>query len=200
VSFEMPSLGVPHSLIAIELCLRLAPGSAPRTRLHQIVAQHPAATSRDAKWKMLAEASRILHGNLDQAVRGCWDFFDEDARARRDFEMWSQGMITREGARTAPHQQSAYRGGEPLHYTFTIAILMKRGTSAERRIAGSLDVPEHALWHRATFARVLSTIGLVSYASVHADVLYLIPGDEAWGLSNGDLEAPKFHYLRPIVG
>jgi hypothetical protein len=200
MSFEMPTLGVPHSLLAVELCLRLTPDSASRTRLHQIVAQHPEASSRDAKWKMVAEATRILHGNLHQAVCGCWDFFDDDARARRDFEMWSQGMITREGARKEPHPQTAYRGGEPLHYTFTIAILMKRGTSSERRVAGRLDIAEQALWYRATFARVLETFSLVTYASVHADVLYLIPGSEAWGLSAVDLQAPKFHYLRPIVG
>jgi hypothetical protein len=40
----------------------------------------------------------------------------------------------------------------------------------------------------------------VSFAAVKSDVLYLIPGDETWGLTEGDLKDPKFEYLREIEG
>ncbi len=190
----------PCSLVAVELCLLLAPGSPARTRLHQIVAQHPAASTPGAKWQMLTEASNILMGNLHLAVRGCWDFFDDHERAMRDFDMWSKGMMTREGCRPGPSAESAYRGGEPLHFTFTIAVLMRRGVASERTLAARLSVGEPLLWHRTTFARVLGSLSGISYASVRGDVMYLIPGDEAWGLTASDLQQPKFHYLRPIVG
>lgn len=188
------------SIVAVELCLRLEPGSAPRTRLHQIVAQHPVMSSVGDKWRMVSEATSILLGNLHLAEKGCWDFFDDDARAKRDFEMWSNGMLTREGARTAPHARDPYRGGEPLYMTFTLALLLRQGSPCERKLARQLHIAEHILWHRDTFARVLRAISGVSFASVRADVAYLIPGDEAWGLSARDLMEPKFHYLRPIVG
>lgn len=188
------------SIVAIELCLRLEPESAMRTRLHQIVARHPVMSSLGDKWRMVSEATSILLGNLHLAEKGCWDFFDDDARAKRDFEMWSNGMITREGARTAPHTRDPYRGGEPLYMTFTLALLLRQGSPCERQLARQLHIPESALWQRATFAHVLRSIAAVSFASVRADVAYLIPGEEAWGLSARDLMEPKFHYLRPIAG
>ena len=35
--------------------------------------------------------------------------------------------------------------------------------------------------------------------AVKSDVLYLIPGEEDWGLTEVDLEAKKFEYLRKIA-
>jgi hypothetical protein len=40
----------------------------------------------------------------------------------------------------------------------------------------------------------------VSFAAVKSDVLYLIPGEDHWALTAGDLEHDKFDYLRPIAG
>ena len=48
--------------------------------------------------------------NLDNVAKGCWDYFDDDARAQRDYKMWVDGMLTEEGARTQPSRQG---GGDP---------------------------------------------------------------------------------------
>jgi hypothetical protein len=189
------------SIVAVELCLRLEPQSATRLRLHQLVREHPMMASPGDKWHLIRQATEVLAGSLHLAEKGCWDFFDDDARARRDFEMWSNGMITKEGARTSPVAgQSPYRGGEPLYMTFTIAMLLRQGSPCERQLARSCDVGQSHLWHRGTFGHILRSLSLVSFASVRADVLYLIPGDEGWGLTAQDLAHPKFHYLRPIAG
>jgi len=189
-----------HSILALELCLRLEPGSEPRQRLHQLVARHPRQTSPGAKWELYRDVVGILNQNLHLAERGCWDFFDDDERAQRDFKMWSDGMITREGVRPGPSQQSAYRGGETLYMTFTIALLLRRGSPCERTLAARCAIPESHLWARGTLRHVLQSITGVSFSSVRGDVLYLIPGNESWGLTASDLALPKFHYLRPIVG
>jgi hypothetical protein len=189
-----------HSIIATELCLRLEPQSAPRQRLHQLVAAHPQLTTPGAKWELVRDLVGTLNQNLDLAERGCWDFFDDDARAQRDFKMWSDGMITKEGVREGPSQRDAYRGGEPLYMTFTIALLLRQGSPGERTLAQRCDIPEGSLWARGTFRHILQSLTAVSFASVRADVVYLIPGDESWGLTAADLALPKFHYLRPIVG
>jgi hypothetical protein len=34
---------------------------------------------------------------------------------------------------------------------------------------------------------------------VKSDVIYVIPGDDGWGLTAEDLTASKFEYLRPVV-
>jgi hypothetical protein len=189
-----------HSIVAIELCLRLEPQSSPRQRLHQLVARHPQQSSLNDKWQMVRQSAEVLAGNLHLAERGCWDFFDDDQRAQRDFKMWSDGMMTREGVRAGPSQRDAYRGGEPLYMTFTMALLLRQSSPCERQLARQLHVPEHQLWHRQTFAHVLRSMSAVSFASVRGDVAYLIPGDESWGLTASDLALPKFHYLRPIQG
>lgn len=189
-----------HSIVAVELCMRLEPGSAPRQHLHQLVRQHPQLTGPGEKWQLVRQVVEVLTGNMHLVEKGCWDFFDDDARAQRDFKMWSDGMITREGVRPGPSVRDAYRGGEPLYMTFTLALLLRQGSACERQLARHCAIPESNLWLRGTFTHVLRSITAVSFASVRADVLYLIPGDESWGLTATDLTQPKFHYLRPIVG
>ena len=191
-----------NSILAMELALRIEAGSPLRARLHAIVARHPTLSSYQDKWAMYRQAAELLDTSLHLATMGCWDFFDDNERALRDFEMWSNGMITREGARTAPQPGAGgpYRSAEPLFMTFTMALLMRYGSPCERHIGQLCAIPEAHLWHRATFSRILRGIPSLSFARVRADVAYLIPGNDAWGLSAADLRLPKFHYLRPIVG
>lgn len=189
-----------HSIVAVELCMRLEASSEPRQRLHQLVARHPEQTTPGAKWELVRDIVGTLSQHLELAERGCWDFFDDDARAQRDFKMWSDGMITREGVRPSPNQRDAYRGGEALYMTFTIALLLRQGSPGERTLAARCDIPESHLWARGTFRHVLQSLTGLSFASVRGDVVYLIPGEESWGLTASDLAEPKFHYLRPIVG
>ena len=39
----------------------------------------------------------------------------------------------------------------------------------------------------------------MSFSAVKSDVLYLIPGEPDWGLTEADLKAEKFEYLRQIA-
>ncbi len=41
--------------------------------------------------------------------------------------------------------------------------------------------------------------GVVNFASVRSDIMYLIPRDDDWGLTVADLSQPKFEYLRALV-
>ena len=82
--------------------------------------------------------------------------------------------------------------------TFTLSLLLQHGTPSERSFALACNVRETDLWRRATFARLLDALGMISWASVKADVIYLIPRDETFGLTVEDLRAPKFEYLRPL--
>jgi hypothetical protein len=187
---------VRHSIFAMELCLRLEAGSAAQDELKDLVLSHPAASTPGLKWRMLCRAGQILLASVHRAEKGCWDFFDDDGRALGDYEMWSKGMITEEGARKKP---SGPPGDDPRYMTFTIALLLVQGTPAEREIAKLCDVPEGQLWKRSTFERILKGLPRVNFASVKSDVLYLIPGDDRWGLTAADLEHTKFEYLREIV-
>jgi hypothetical protein len=189
-----------HSVFALELCFRadLAPGLV--TFLRQRLKDQTPAMSRDAKWRFYRDLSAELVANLHVAERGCWDFFDDNARAKRDYDMWVGGMTTREGARGQPSGgMNPYRA-EPRYLTVTMSFLIHNGTPSERALAEACNVWETNLWQRATFAKLLTDIRMLSFASVRSDVVYLIPRDEGWELTPQDLTDPKFEYLRMIQG
>jgi hypothetical protein len=185
------------SIFAIELCVRLVPHSDLRRELKRLVLSHPAASGVREKSELLRRACELLVGGEELFEMGCWDFFDDDARARRDYEMWSNGMITEEGSRKEPSGDPE-RWGEPRYMTFTIAMLLVQGSASERLLAKTCAIPPADLWKKASFLTILRALPSVDYGSVKSDVLYLIPGEEDWGLTPEDLKAPKFDYLRKI--
>lgn len=186
-----------HSILALELCLALPPGSTLGQQLRQLVVSHPEKTSPGAKWELLRQVSQLLEASERLFVMGCWDFFDDDARALKDYDMWCNGMLTREGARKET-SWDPFAPDAPRYMTFTLALLLVNGTQAERALAQVCDIPQEYLWRRSTFTRILRGLSHVNYASVKSDVLYLIPGDPTWALTSEDLTQPKFSYLRPI--
>jgi hypothetical protein len=191
---------VKHNIFALELCLRLEPEDRLRSQLRELVASHPSASTPGYKWEQLRRATELLLANDDLFEKGCWDFFDDDDRARRDYEMWCNGMITEEGVRKQPSGRPGEFDLEPRYMTFTISLLLKADTETARSLAALCTIPEPDLWKKATFVHILQGLSSVSYAAVKSDVLYLIPGEETWGLTAGDLQEPKFEYLRPIQG
>jgi hypothetical protein len=186
-----------HNIFAIELCLRLEPDGTLRSKLADLVRRHPETSSRDAKWRLVRDASMLLYDNAHLIERGCWDFFDDDARALKDYEMWTGGLTTKEGARPEPSGRPSE--GEPRFMTFTISLLIKDDSQCARDMADLCDIPESELWHRATILRILRGLKCLNFAVIKSDVLYLLPRDEEWGLTYDDLEHEKFVYFRPII-
>ncbi len=187
-----------HAIFALELCLPLRPGDSLQSELKELIVRQPAMSRPGQKHQFYSRVASLLKQRLGDAVSGCWDFFDDDARARRDHEMWFNGMATREGSRKSPSGPGdAYRG-DLRYLTFTLSLLLDGSGHSVRRMAATCDIPEGALWTRPTFARVLGGVPQLSFASVRSDVVYLIPRDDGWGLTAQDLADPKFHYLRPL--
>jgi hypothetical protein len=80
-----------------------------------------------------------------------------------------------------------------------MAFLLLNGSPTDEAVKRVCGIPQNRLWHRATFQRILSGLGALSFASIKSDVAYLIPRGPGWGLTDEDLAQPKFVYLRPIV-
>lgn len=186
-----------HNIFAIELCLRLEPGSGLRDELKDLILSHPHASTPGRKWDLLQAVAKRLAANVHLVDRGCWDFFDDDGRALRDYEMWSNGMITEEGARKEP--SGPPQDGERF-MTVTCALLIKAYTDCARKLSRLCDIPEDRLWRRQTFEKILRGLGCVNFAAVKSDVWYVIPGDERWGLTAEDLALEKFAYFRKLEG
>lgn len=187
------------SIFAIEVCVRMDLARHLHERLRaRTVAALPAPGFQE-KWDFYTGCADVLRGSLGAAERGCWDFFENDGRARSDFDMWKGGMVTREGVRSEPSGPVDPYRGTPRYLTFTMAMLLVYGTPSERMMAGACNIPDAQLWHRSSFDRVLRAISSISFSSVYSDVAYLIPRDEPWALTEADLSEEKFEYLRRIV-
>jgi hypothetical protein len=189
-----------HSIFALEVCARLVPESPLRAALAALIVEAPERLGLHQKWWQYQRASQLVVENLHAVERGCWDYFNDDDKARNDYAMWTNGMLTEEGVRREPSGLAdPYRGG-PRYLTFTMAMLIVQDSPTDRMLLDLCSIPEARLWHKETFARILRGIARISFASVASDVLYLIPRDDEWALTAQDLQAPKFEYLRMLQG
>jgi hypothetical protein len=187
------------NIFALELCLRLEPAGTLRGALHELIRDHPSASSPGQKWALLRSVTSLLLEHRHLFEKGCWDFFEDDGRARRDYEMWSNGLITEEGARAESSGIPGESGDGIRYMTFTISLLLAGDSACARELSRVCDIPEAKLWERETFVRILHGLSRVSFSAVRSDVFYLIPGAETWGLTAEDLTQEKFDYLRPIA-
>lgn len=188
-----------RSIFALEICAPFEASSPFHAGLRDMVRELPETVGYQRKWAFYRRAADLLLRALPTFSRGCWDFFDEDARAKRDFDMWCDGLFTKEGPRTTPSGRADPYRGDTRYLTFAVAFLMVQGAPSERIIAQRCNVPEPNLWKRETFQHIIEGIPFVNFASVLGDVVYLIPRDDEWGLTTQDLEHEKFDYLRPIL-
>jgi hypothetical protein len=187
-----------HSIFAFEICARFEPGGRLHTALRDLVRGHPANATHQQKWLFYKTVSEEIRSSMALVEKGCWDYFDEDKRALRDYDQWVAGMVTEEGARREPSGSDPYRG-DPRWMTFTMAFLLVNESACDVAIRELCDIPEANLWKRETFWRILAGIKLLNFASIKSDVAYLIPRDDGWGLTQHDLAQPKFAYLRALA-
>lgn len=187
-----------HSYLALEICSKYEPGGRLHSNLHGMLRNHPANATLHQKWTFYRGVAEEILVSLSLVERGCWDYYDDDARARADYDQWVNGMVTEEGARHAPSGSDPYRG-DPRYMTFTMAFLMVKDSPCDLAIRDVCNIPEAHLWKRDTFRRILLGLRALNFSSIKSDVAYLIPRDDGWGLTQQDLALPKFQYLRPLV-
>lgn len=187
-----------RSIFALEVAVRTGLGHPLRKYLHDLVNAQGATVGWQTKAQAYQAAATALLQNLTWIDRGCWDFFDDDGRAARDFAMWTNGMVTREGARPAPSMDPHHGTHEVRYLTFTMALLLVQGSPAERALQQRCSIPQDRLWRRETIGWLLQGVPMVDFRSVVADVMYLIPGHDTFALTLDDLAQPKFEYLRQL--
>lgn len=188
------------SIFSIEVAARLDRAPDLLHVLRSAIKDQPPEIGYQRKWECYKRACDALLAHLGVIERGCWDYFDTDDKAEKDFKMWLGGMTTEEGARRQPSGKPDIYRGEPRYLTFTMTFLLMRPSPTDSAFSQLCDIPEPHLWRRDVFGRILAGMGVVNFASVKSDVMYLLPRDDDWGLTVDDLREEKFAYLRPVVG
>jgi hypothetical protein len=185
-----------HKIFAMELCILMRDEGLSR-QLREIVRNHPRSVSFAEKWEMYRTVRKLLVAHINDVVKGCWDFFDENSKAQSDFNMWCEGLFTEEGARAVPSGTGDPRS-DPRYMTFTMAFLLQASAPSVESLSLRCNIPEAKLWKRETFAYLLEHLGHLNFGSVKGDVVYVIPGADGWALTNEDLALEKFHYFRVV--
>jgi len=192
-------VGAERAIFAMELCMALEPDGRLHAGLRGLVKNTPQAAGLHDKWQAYQQAGWLLLQHQHTWFSGCWDYFDETRKAKTDFDMWVNGLLTEEGGRKQPSGAPDPYRGAPRCMTFTIALLLAGGTATSRQMANVCNVPQSHLWKKETFAHLLRGLGYLSFAEVAADTMYLLPNEPGFGLTHDDLNESKFDYLRPIV-
>jgi hypothetical protein len=195
-------VSVRYAVFALELA---APLTDPRLfeELRALVARQPASQSYPDKHALYTDVCDVLLRHFHTFERGCWDYFLDEGLAEEKYAEWCRGVTMGEGVPTQPSrgEGSAYRStGDPGYLTFTVAMLVTRGSNTDQRLREHCDDCQQALWHRQTFGLFVAALPDLNYASVRSDVIYLIPGNDRWALTRSDLDGPRFQYLRAIQG
>ena len=187
------------SIFAIEIAARLdqAPNLLPLLR--SAITEQREVVGLQHKWQQYRKASQAILGSLGMIEKGCWDYFENHQKAESDFQMWLGGMTTEEAARRQPSGRPDPYRGDPRYLTFTMAFLIVRPSPTDQAMRRLCDIPEAHLWRRDVFGRILGGMGVINFASVKSDVMYLVPRDDDWGLTVDDMAQPHFHYLRPLL-
>jgi hypothetical protein len=190
---------VRHSVFTVEVCADIDRGPALLEELRPIVQGSPPVMTRSEAWGRHAAAAEAVLRSMHAVERGCWEYFDDEARAMSMFNDWCRPVVDRVLPREEPTMGDGYRDGVKRYLTFTMVYLLARDSPSDVLVRRSCRIATPDLWRRATFRRLLAIVRALSFASVKADAMYLAPRDAGWGLTQEDLGAEKYAYLRELI-
>jgi len=147
----------------------------------------------------------VVAAALEGAPRfdlGFWDYIADPTRAEIEFDKWTSELEA-ESATTAAEVGAApaegYRmSAKPEYVALTALFLLEKGGNSDATVADRLDLPEDEWWKRDTFVGLFETIRMLSFASVRADAVYLVPGSAEDGLSFDDVHGGGWEYLHQL--
>jgi hypothetical protein len=189
-----------HSVFTVEVCARLDVAPMLLDELRPIVQTAPELMTRDEAWGRHAAAAQTILRYFQVVERGCWEYFDDEARAMSMFEDWCRPVVGRAVPRVSPPVAGAYRDAAPRYFTLTMVYLLARDSPSDLGLRASCNVRAAELWLRNTFRRLLGAVCSLSFASVKANSLYLVPRDHPFGLTGEDLATETYQYLRVLQG
>ncbi len=172
-----------------------------RAQLHSLVAMAPSEQSLAEKRAFYSDMSSLLLPHIGDFVLGYWDYVDDPDRAEKEFDTWCAEIEKVVGAEVPDDEpaQGAYRSARGDHFLVSIAFLLQKGGTSDLTMAERCDFPEESYFKRSTFAYLLATAPMLSYATVRADALYVVPGSDEDALTIDELRGEGYEYLHPLT-
>jgi len=148
---------------------------------------------------------RVVAVVLEAAPRfdlGFWDYIPDAARAESEFDAWTSELEAESAttdAEVGAEVAEAYRlSAKPEYVALTCLFLLEKGGNSDATVADRCDIPEEEWFKRDTFVRLFETVRMLSFASVRADAVYLVPGSPEDGLSFDDVHGGGWEYLKQL--
>ena len=175
-----------------------------RARLHSLVALTPGEQSLADKRGFYNEVTNLLLPAVACIDMGYWDYIPDASRAEKEFDTWCSEIEQVVGGAVPDEDgpgQGAYRtaGAGGQYFLVSLAFLLQKGGTSDVTMAERCDIQEADFFRRSTFAHLLATPPMLSYASIRADAIYVVPGSDEDALTAEDLRGEGYEYLRPIT-
>ncbi len=134
---------------------------------------------------------------------GYWDYIPDPDRAEKEFDTWCS-EIEKTVGQAVPENDAVplgvYRAAAGRDYCLvTLAFLLQKDGTSDVTVRERCDLQEAEFFRRATFAHLLATTPMLSFASVRADAIYVVPGADEDALTAEDLRGEGYEYLRPLL-
>jgi hypothetical protein len=193
---------VDYSIFMMQVAMKVYPGNAFRSDLHELIRNAPEHATYNDKFFFYRAFSQRLLDAVSYLELGIWEYFDDTDKALSQFADWTDSLEVAREARyqPIPLQDSAYRGAPQDRYLIAcFALLLQQNSPTDVTLRARCNVPADRLWKREIFAHHLKSVPLINFASVRSDLVFLLPGRDDHALTHEDLQAPHYHYLRPLT-
>lgn len=191
-----------RSLFMTQVVLPLSPSSGYPGDFVQLIRGFPARGTPAEKTSFYSYLAGKLLAGLPWMDRGIWDFYGNTEEALSQFADWEDTLQMKE-ARKQPLAVPAegYRGDDQKRFVIVCAAFLMDGLSTSsqyiERTLGA--VPQDKLWHKSTFDQVFRLMFSINFACVASDVVFVLPGDPEYALTEGDLAHADYSFFRPMI-
>ncbi|WP_437683444.1 hypothetical protein [Sorangium sp. So ce131] len=188
-----------YTFFAIQVVLKTYPGDTLRARLHRIITASPSEVSLVEKRAFYKNLTSVLNEGMASFERGFWDLI-RGRDAERQFETWCseiEGSMATEPEEIDAVADDLHRiSSEKQFVIASLIFLLGEGSASDELLGERCDMPEREYFTRQTFGKLLAAIPALSFATVKADAVYLVPGTDEDGLSSLDLADEGYAYLK----
>ena len=175
----------------IQVAVQSPPGDSWRERLCSLVRRHQRDLRVDDKRGLYGAVINLLQQMPGRLSLGFWDFIPD---GKNDFDEWASGLEDDAQETWAPD-----RGAVMDHVLVTMIFLLPEDGSSAELVGQRCDLPETDWMTLATFQRLFETVGMLRFASVRQDGLYVTPGGLDVAFSLRELQTEGYDYLLPIA-
>jgi hypothetical protein len=192
------------TFFGIQLLVRVGADGGLRAKLHEVIAQGAAGGEQSLadKRSLYKRIAALLVADVVRFDLGYWDYIADPAQAEREFDEWCselEGRMATEKEEIGAAVDDVNRLSAKQEYiAVTVCFLLEQGGNSDTTVAERCDIPEADWSKRDTYVRLLETLPMLSFSSVKADAVYLVPGSEQDGLSFDDVHGGGWEYLKQL--